>query len=249
MEVLMPKIAFEKRKELDYRMNEAYKSLRTNILFCGDNVKVITLTSCMPNEGKTTVAFELAHSMANNGYKTILIDADLRKSVLVGRYKVGVVKEGLSHYLTGQCPLENVICETDIENMNVIFSGPYAPNPTEILSGKYFQDMLDTLRLEYDYVIIDAPPLGSVIDAAIISKISDGAVMVVSVGEISYRFAQSVKAQLEKSNCKILGAVLNKVPIGGSGSYYGKYYGKYYGRHYGKYYGSYGEYGKQEDND
>ena len=146
----MQKITFEKRKELDYRMNEAYKSLRTNILFCGDNVKVIALTSCMPNEGKTTVAFELAHSMASNGYQTILIDADLRKSVLVGRYKVGVVKEGLSHYLTGQSPLDHVICETDIENMDIIFSGPYAPNPTEILGGQYFTDMLEPIYRHWE---------------------------------------------------------------------------------------------------
>lgn len=224
----MGKITFEKREELDYRANEAYKTLRTNIQFCGDEIKVLAFTSCTPNEGKSSVSFNLAVSFAEVGKKVILIDADLRKSVLVGRYKVGAVESGLTHYLSGQKELKDVLCETDIKNMDIIFAGTIAPNPTELLGHERFYQMIEKLKESYDYVIIDTPPLGSVIDSAVIAKVSDGAILVIESNAISYRFAQDVKSQLEKSNCRILGAILNKVHMETKG-YYGKYYGKYYG--------------------
>ena len=231
-------IVFEKRKELDYRANESYKSLRTNIQFCGNEVKVLAFTSCTPNEGKSSVCFNLATSFAQDGKKVIMIDADLRKSVLVGRYKVGAIDAGLSHYLSGQKSLDDVIMKTDIENFDIIFSGPFAPNPAELVGSENMKTMLTRLREEYDYVIIDTPPMGSVIDAAVIGQLTDGVVLVVENNAISYRFAQSVKKQLEQVECKILGVVLNKVPMGKKG---------YYGRYYGKYYGTYGQDGEDSD--
>lgn len=236
----MEQITFIQRGELDYRANEAYKTLRTNIQFCGNEIKVLTFTSCTPNEGKSSVSFNLAVSFAEVGKKVILIDADLRKSVMIGRYKVGEVDYGLAHYLSGQSNLDEVRYSTDINNLDIIFSGTHSPNPAELLNNNRFIKMIADLRETYDYVIIDTPPLGSVIDSAIVAKISDGAIMVVEANSISYRFAQSVKGQLEKSNCKILGAVLNKVPMEKNG-YYGRYYGRYYGKYYGKYYGTYGK--------
>lgn len=227
---------FLKRKELDYRTNESYKTLRTNIQFCGDDVKVLTFTSCTPNEGKSSVSFNLAVSFAEVGKKVILIDADLRKSVLIGRYKVGKVENGLSHYLSGQTDLDNVVCNTNFDNLDIIFAGSYCPNPSELLEHSRFSELISKLRAEYDYVIIDTPPLGSVIDSAIVAKISDGTVLVIETNEISYRFAQKVKEQLQKSGCRILGAVMNKVVMDNKG-----YYGRYYGKYYGKYYGTYGK--------
>ena len=228
----MEKITFERRDELDYRANEAYKTLRTNIQFCGDQIKVITFTSCTPSEGKSSVSFNLAVSFAAVGKKVILVDADLRKSVLIGRYKVGAIEGGLTHYLSGQRELKDILFDTDIENMDIIFAGNYAPNPAELLEHKRFGSMIAELRESYDYVIIDSPPLGSVIDSAVIAKVSDGAILVVESNAVSYRFAQKVKEQLEKSRCRILGAILNKVSMDKKG---------YYGRYYGKYYGNYGE--------
>ena len=253
----MAKIKFEKRNELDYRTNEAYKSLRTNIQFCGNQIKVISFTSCTPNEGKSSVSFNLAASFAESGKKVIMIDADMRKSVLAGRYKVGNVEAGLAHYLAGQKTLEEVKFETDIENMDIIFSGPFVPNPAELLENENFINLIQYCRENYDYVLIDTPPLGSVIDSAIVAKNVDGAILVIEADAISYHFVQTVKNQLEKSNVKILGTVLNKVPMGGGkygyGYGYGKYgYGKYgYGKYgsygkYGQYYGHYGNYGRDE---
>ncbi len=249
----MAKIKFEKRNELDYRANEAYKSLRTNIQFCGSQIKVISFTSCTPNEGKSSVSFNLAASFAESGKKVIMIDADMRKSVLAGRYKVGTVEAGLAHYLAGQKSLEEVKFETDIENMDIIFSGPFVPNPAELLENENFINLIKYCRENYDYVLIDTPPLGSVIDSAIVAKNVDGAILVIEADAISYHFVQTVKNQLEKSNVKILGTVLNKVAMGGGKYGYGKYgYGKYgYGKYgsygkYGQYYGHYGNYGRDD---
>ncbi len=249
----MNKVEFGKLDKLEYSINEAYKTLRTNLSFCGDDVKVILLTSCTPNEGKSTVSMRLSQALAADNKKVILIDADLRKSVLVGRHAVtGEDKiKGLSHYLSGQVELKDTVCETNIENFNVIFAGPVTPNPTELLGNRYFKKMIKQFREEYDYVIIDAPPLGSVIDAAIITKVVDGAIIVIENNVISYRFAQDVKKQLEMTDCKILGAILNKVDTKSKG-YYSGYYKGYYKKGYYRGYGGgkyerYGEYGNTED--
>lgn len=219
-----------KTQKLDYSGAEAYKSLRTNLQFCGEDKKVIAITSCTPNEGKSSVAMNLAVSLAEAGKKVLLIDADLRKSVLVGRTKVKESIKGLTHYLSKQAALIEVICATNVKNMHIVYAGPVPPNPAELLGGKYFRELLSSLRKVYDYILVDTPPLGSVIDSAIIAEECDGSIMVIETGVISYRFAQDVKSQLEKSNCPILGVVLNKVDMSKQG-----YYGKYYGRYYGKY--------------
>ena len=142
----------------------------------------------------------------------------------------------MSHYLSGQYPLDEVLNATNIENLSIIFAGPVPPNPAELLGSTLFQNLVTAFRSVYDYVIIDTPPLGSVIDSAVVAQNCDGAVMVIGANTISYRFAQEIRDQLEKSNCKILGVVLNKVNVK-SRRYYGKYYGKYYGG-YGDYYGT-----------
>lgn len=220
-----------KRKKMDYSANEAYKTLRTNIQFCGDDVKAIMFTSCTPSEGKSSVSFNLAASFAEDGKRVIFIDADLRKSVIIGRYKVGPVGKGLTHYLSGQCGLEDAIRRTNIENMDIIFAGSCPPNPAELLNHVRFKSMVEALKDNYDYVIIDTPPLGTVIDSAIVAKVCDGAILVLAAKAVSYKFAQYVKQQLEKTNCRILGVVLNKIPVEKKG-YYSKYYGKYYSKYY-----------------
>lgn len=222
-----------KKNELDYKSKEAYKTLRTNVEFSGDNIKVVAVTSCTPNEGKSSIAYELAASFAQNGKKVLLIDADLRKSVLIRKHFKGKVRYGLVHYLVGKYPFDNVCCETNIKNLYIAFAGPVPPNPSELLGNQRFKTMLEEAKQEYDMVVVDTPPLGSVIDSAIVAKECDGVMLVIASGEISYRFAQKVKEQLEKSECRILGCILNKVDMskGGKYGYYGKYYGKYYGNY------------------
>ena len=217
----------------EYESAEAYKSLRTNIQFCGSDKKVLVITSCTPNEGKSMVTLNLAASMADAGKKVLMIDADLRKSTIMGRITVTESVSGLTHYLSRQAVLKEVICTTNIKNLFLILPGPVPPNPAELLGNHYFSSLLKAAREIYDYILIDSPPLGSVIDSAIIAEESDGSILVIESGVISYRFAQEVKGQLEKANCPILGTILNKVDTQKQG-YYSKYYGKYYGNYYGK---------------
>lgn len=232
----------------DYAYEEAIKTLRTNIQFCGSNIHTIMFTSSIPNEGKSSITFALARSLAQTGKKVLLIDADIRKSVLVSRYQLEKDVYGLSQFLSGQKKLEEVLYSTNVEFLDVIFSGPFSPNPAELLEEQLFTDLVDQAKSEYDYIIIDTPPITSVIDGAIVARVCDGAALVVESGAISYRIAQRVKQQMEKTGCRLLGVVLNKVGGENSG-YYSKYYGTYgkYGK-YGKYSRYYGkEYGGLDD--
>ena len=215
----------------DYNYKEAIKTLRTNIQFCGNSIHVVMFTSAMPDEGKSDVSFALAELLSQIGKKTLMVDADIRKSVLVSRYQLNHEVNGLSQYLSGQKSLEESIYQTNVENLNVMFAGPYSPNPAELLEEELCGKMFRELREKYDYIIVDTPPMANLIDGAIVARHCDGAVMVIESGAISYHLEQKVKSQLEKTGCRILGAVLNKVDVHGE-----KYYGKYgkYGR-YGKY--------------
>lgn len=224
----MNKIKFNELYAPEYGRREALNSLRTNLQFSGVNLKTFLITSCGPDEGKSTVSFDIARSMAETGKKVVLVDADIRKSVMISRHKVERMTRrigGLSQYLTGIASAEDIICGTNIENFYTIMSGPVAPNPTEILNGERFEELMEKLRDVFDVVIIDSPPLGSVIDAAIMAPMCDGAILVMASGEVSKRVALDVKKQLEVSGCRILGVVLNKVKI--DKGQYNKYYGEY----------------------
>lgn len=236
-------VNLDKISDLDFKTKEAYKTLRSNVQFCGDDVKVISVTSCVPNEGKSMVSFNLAVSMAESGKKVLFIDGDLRKSVLIGRYKINKAIKGLTQYLSGVEELESIKYTTNVPHLDMILSGPVPPNPAELLSNEKFGELIRKTKKEYDYVIIDTPPIGQVIDPAIVAQQTDGVIFLVSQSNISYKYAQKQIEQLKKSGCRILGAVLNKVDPEGKGSYYSGYYGKYYKANYGYGYG-YGKYYK-----
>lgn len=230
----MKTIELTVEEQSNYFMREAFNTLRTNILFSGKDVKTIVVTSCMAHEGKTTISFETSRSLAESGKRVLLIDADLRKSVMASR----ITKErgimGLSQLLSGQVTMEQAIYHTNIEGMDILFAGPYPPNPTELVGSPAFKELISANRDRYDYIIVDAAPLGLVIDAAVMATCCDGALIVINEGRIKYRMAQGVKEQLEKSGCRILGVVLNQVDrkrtISSSDTYYGsKYESSYYG--------------------
>lgn len=218
-------------KKLGYFSEEAYKSLRTNLMFCGENKRVIVLTSCTPGEGKSNISLNLSIALAETEKRVLLIEADLRKPVLMGILGVKDKIKGLTYYLSGQAALQDVICDTNIPRLHIIFAGRIPPNPTELLGGERFAPMIRCLRNSYDYIIIDTPPLGSVIDGAVVAENCDGVMLVIETKSISYKLAQEVKGQLEKTKCPILGVVLNKEEPNRKGYYsrYGKYapYGKY----------------------
>ena len=231
----MKKIELVEREQNNYFMREAFNTLRTNILFSGKNVKTIVVTSCLAHEGKTTISFETSRSLAESGKKVLLIDADLRKSVMASRLTKERGITGLSQLLSGQISTEQAIYQTQVEGLDILFAGPYPPNPTELVGSPAFKELIEEKRDVYDYIIVDAPPLGLVIDAAVMATVCDGAIVVINSGHIKYRMAQGVKEQLEKSGTRILGVVLNQIDrkrsIGSSSdAYYGsKYESSYYG--------------------
>ena len=184
----------------DYFYEEAIKTLRTNLQFSGKSNKVILLTSAHCSEGKSDISFNLAVELGKAGKKVLLIDADIRKSVYKSRYDIKEETQGLSQYLSGQVEqIDQVVCKTNFENLYMILAGPFAPNPTEMLGDEQFGQLLKAARQVFEYVIVDTPPLGSVVDAAIIGQYCDGALLVIETDSTSYRVCQRVKRQLERS--------------------------------------------------
>lgn len=204
----------------DYFTQEAYKVLRTNLQFCGQDVQVISVTSCEENEGKTTVSLQLARSLAELGKRVLVIDADMRKSVMAGRNTSAKNAVGLSEVLTGMVKLGDAVYATQYPSMQIIFAGQYPPNPVELLSGKYFSALLAETRKVYQYVIVDTPPLGRVIDAAVVAPNCDGTILVIGNSSVRRRQAQNVVAQIQKSGSKILGVVRNNTRKKENGYYY-----------------------------
>lgn len=222
--------------EQSYTLKESLRGIRTNIQFAGDDMKAILITSVTPDEGKTSVSLDLARSFAENGKKVLFIDTDIRKSVLVSRLQVktndGSSIKGLTHYLSGQSLLEDVMYGTNIANLYMLFAGPNVPNPTELLDKKHFTNIIKAARNHFDYVVLDTAPITAAIDSTLIAKECDGAVVVLVPGINKTNVIRRSIQQLKVSNIPIIGVILNKVDME-KNSYYGKYYGSYYGKYYG----------------
>lgn len=224
LEIAQKKLEFIKKAE------EYYNALCTNIQLSGDKLKVISVTSVNPGEGKTTTSVNIARSFARAGYKTLLIDGDTRNSVISGVFKSREKITGLTEFLSGTADLSYGLCDTNIENLFVVQSGSVSPNPTALLQSKNFNDMIETLRKYFDYIIVDTPPVGIVIDAVIITQKCDASILVTATGEANKCDVQKAKQQLEQTGKLFLGVVLNKLDI--SVDKYGVY-------------ASYGNYGKK----
>lgn len=205
---------------------EYYNAIRTNIQFSGKDLKTIVLTSVQTEEGKSTTSVSLAISFAEAGYKTLLIDADTRNSVMSGTFRANGSYKGLTHYLSGNTELPEIICETNVNKLSIIPSGTVPPNPTSLLQNHNFDNLIDLMTQIYDYIIIDTPPIGLVIDAALIAQKADASIIVTESGAIKKRFIQKAKEQMEQSGTPFLGIILNKVDtkVDKYGSYgnYGK---------------------------
>lgn len=230
----MEKIAVSRFITKEFQASEAMKTLRTNLMFSGADVKAVALTSFSASEGKSTISFQLAASMAQAGKRVLLMDADLRKSVLASRLRVRGKVDGLSHFLSGMANANELLNETDVPGLYIMFAGARVPNAAELLGHDSFAKLISALKGAFDYVIVDAAPLGQVIDCAVMSPALDGVLMVVDVTHNSYKLERRMKQQLEKSGGKILGVVLNRVDFEDKSGYYGKAYGYGYGYGYGE---------------
>lgn len=217
-EVIHPHVS-----DVSFRVNEAINVLRGNIQLSGSNIKTIAVTSSIANEGKSSIAFRLAKSMAGLEKRILFIDCDIRNSTIQNRYDIVGEKKGLSEYLCGNISKEKIIYRTDDKYLDMIFTGAVAPNPSELVSGPLFAELMEFVRSVYDYVIVDTPPLNLVIDGLLIAKQCDGTVLVVESGRTDRAQADKAKQQIQYAGIRLLGAVLNKAPV------YEKRYGYGYG--------------------
>ena len=235
--------------ELPYSIEEALNRLRINISFLGNDIRKIMVISTMPNEGKSFVTMQLWHQMAQAGVSSVLVDADMRKSVMADKYDIKLEGKGkilgTSGFLANDCFLEDAILHTELENGDLLPNIDNVVNPSLLLDSSRFQEMLEELAKQYRYVFVDSPPLNQVSDGERIGNLCDGAILVVRGGVTSRTMVKNSIRQLERAGCPLLGIVLNRVEGARGGYYYKKYGGRYYGRYgkYGKYYGKYG-YGK-----
>ena len=211
---------------------EAYRSLRTNLAFARahEAMRILILTSPGPADGKSTTVANLAITFAQQGQRTLLIDGDLRRAVLDKMFKVPR-SPGLTDVLVGRAQLRDVIHETAIEHLSVVGSGPFPPNPSELLGSSAMKDVLRSAQGEFDVVLIDSPPLLAVTDAAVLATLADGAILVIRVGATAKAAVRRAVAQLQTVHGRIVGAVLNDVDLrsGAFSGSYGYYYYYYYG--------------------
>lgn len=210
----MQELTLHEKTILSPVMKDVYRRIRTNIEFTGIDNKVICLTSCAANDGKTSVSFNLAKSFAENGNRVLFIDTDMRNSTLSSRLEFPKNLCGLSHYLAGKNVGSEIIYATSIKNLYLIPTGRFPKNPTELLAKESFETLIRGMKQTFDYVIIDTPPLGMVVDAAVIAKSADASVLVISPDVVSRKSAQIVKEQLENANQNFLGVIMNKLDAG-----------------------------------
>ena len=197
-----------------------------------------------PDEGKSFVAMQLWKQMAESGTRTILVDADMRKSVMADKYEFTSEEneelKGISNFLSGDYPIEDAILCTQWSCGDVMPNIDNVINPSMLLESNLFEKMFDYMQSHYRYIFVDAPPLSLVSDGEKIGSLCDGAVLVVRSGVTSKHMVKNSIAQLERAGCPLLGIVLNRVDNSKSGYYYKRYGGKYYSnKYYGnKYYGA-----------
>lgn len=219
-------------KPLDYSGEEALNSICTNLTFAGRDLQRILITSNEMSEGKSWMSMHIALNIAQRGRRVLLVDADLRRSFLMQRYKVDVEGEvlGLAHYLTGQCKLEDALYETNLDGACIIPAGRDVTNPVSLVDTPFFTQLLDTLCEQFDMVIVDCPPIGMVIDAAEIAASCDGTVLVIDYNKTRIREVRECKRQMEQSGTPVLGCIINKVSFDTLSAK--KYYNKSYYNHY-----------------
>ena len=218
--------------ELPYYVTEALNQLRISLGFAGENVKSIMITSSIPNEGKSFVTMHLWKMIAEVGNNVLLIDGDLRNSVMREDYGLKFKGElnGIVHALAGKCSFDDAIYSTNIPNAYLMPVELHVANPVNLLEGRLFKDLMAVCRKEFDYVLVDSPPLGAVADGLNIGPKTDGCLLVVRSAFPPRKAVENSINLLQRSGVPIIGTVLNRADTSRKGAYY---YNKYY--HYGNY--------------
>lgn len=207
---------------------EAYRVIRTGIQFAqaGKELQTIALTSCTPKEGKSTTIANLAVVLTQAGKSVLLIDCDMRNPTVHKNFNLSN-KVGLSSCISMGTALSDAVQKTSIKGLYALTEGVIPPNPSELLGSEQMKNVLQRAKEQYDYVLIDTPPVMPVTDALIVGRFVDGMILVIASAEVKVEMARDVKNQLVNAGANILGVVLNKVRSEHHGYGYGYYY--YYG--------------------
>jgi succinoglycan biosynthesis transport protein ExoP len=212
---------------------EAYRVLRTNLIFSSAETtgRVLLVSSANPGEGKTTTVANLVAALGENGGRVLAVDADLRRPTLHQHF--GVAKTpGLSDVIVAKCQPSQAVQSTRFRGLSILPCGYVPPNPTELLASASMRELIATLRKRYDFIVIDAPPILAMADAAVICPHVDGVVLVVWAENCTRPAVQRAVDQVTRVGGKLIGVVLNKVDLERNSYYYSQYYGEYYRSYY-----------------
>ena len=207
-------------------VQNAAKTLLANIRFASVDrpVKSIVLTSSVPNEGKSTVAYNLAQAIASSGKRTLIVECDMRRRSLADI--VGArARHGIYAVLSGQVELDEALVATSHRNLFFLDSEPHIPNPADILSSQRFRKLVAQMESDFDYVVIDTPPVGTFVDAAIIAALADATALVVRERFVKRAELQNAYDQLKKADANVIGVIMNMCEAESS-EYYYAYYNK-----------------------
>lgn len=227
----MKQLTINQLPQLPFDVAESVNQLRVNLGFCGKEIKAIMITSSTPDEGKSFISVNLWQQMAHVGNRMLLIDCDLRNSEMRTRYGIGGDDKvlGLVHYLAGQVELEDIIYQTDVSGGFIIPVATHIANPSLLLEGERFEKLMAYCRDNFDYIVVDTPPIMNVADSLNIATHCDGTVLVVRSGVTSRRLVETSIQMLQKTSTPLLGTVLNRVNTSRKAYryYYKRYYNKY----------------------
>lgn len=229
---------------MNFAVAEAYKLLRTNIMFSfpeEGQCHILGVTSSVLGEGKSTTCCNIAYSLTQAGKRVLLLEADLRRPSIAT--KLGLErKPGLTNLLVTRGDYREAIQNcAEASRLDILVSGSIPPNPSELLGSKRMARLMETIAQDYDYIVVDLPPVTAVSDAIAMSKLLDGVVMVVRSGVVDRKTLAEAMRQMQMVNVRILGFVYRDSE-NVSGRYGGRYGGKYGGKYGKKYYKSGSEY-------
>ena len=211
----MNQLTMARFPELNYACTEALNTLCTNLSYCGSDTRTILFTSRYEEEGKSSIAMNVMRTFASYGKKVLLVDADLRCSTLARRYRFNYANRdaacGLAQYLAGMCALDDAVYQTNLPNAFVLPAGRDVLNSMQLLASARFGEMMTGLKNYFDIILVDSPPAGVIVDAIEIAKFCDGAVLVVGYNKGRGQDIAEVSANISKTGCRVLGAVMNEV--------------------------------------
>ncbi|MBR2824058.1 MAG: CpsD/CapB family tyrosine-protein kinase [Clostridia bacterium] len=239
----------QRLESMDFQGSEALNSICTNLSFVGRDMKSFVVTSCTENEGKSSLVMQIMRNLAARKKKVVVVDCDLRKSVMLSHFNIRFPEgeiNGLAQYLAGYSELEDVVYGTNIQDAYLIPAGKDIVNPIPLLDSQEFTQLIDQLKQSFDVVLIDAPPIGMVVDSAVIARRCDGVILVISHAQRRRGEVQDAVKQIHQSGCPVVGCIINRVNVKtrSQRNYYKNHYYSY--SHYSNYGNGYG-YGKEEN--